>query len=104
MKKFWGKSEVLYRNCKKTREICKMFGEVSKNFENITRNFEENFEEIFWKWGNKNIEPIGPIFHELYPFYEWSHQLVAIFLVEFKFLHDFFINDTKKWEILIYLH
>ncbi len=28
----------------------------------------------------------------------------STFLVEFKFLHDFFIDDTKKWEILTNLY
>ncbi len=32
-----------------------------------------------------------------------TYQFIPIFLVEFKFLHDFFIDDTKKWEILINL-
>ncbi len=32
-----------------------------------------------------------------------TYQLIPIFLVEFKFIHDFFIDDTKKWEILMNL-
>ncbi len=28
-----------------------------------------------------------------------TYQLVPIFLVEFKFLSNFFIDTTKKWEI-----
>ncbi len=30
-----------------------------------------------------------------------TYQFIPIFLVKFKFLHHFFIDDTKKWEILI---
>ncbi len=28
-----------------------------------------------------------------------TYQFTPIFLVEFKFLYDFFIDDTKKWKI-----
>ncbi len=32
-----------------------------------------------------------------------TYQFIPIFLVEFKFLHDFFIDEAKKWEVLINL-
>ncbi len=32
-----------------------------------------------------------------------TNQFVQIFLAELKFLHDFLIDGTKKWEILINL-
>ncbi len=43
------------------------------------------------------------IYHKLYPLLWMIYQFIPIFLVEFKFLHDFFIENTKKWEILINL-
>ncbi len=32
-----------------------------------------------------------------------TYQFIPIFLVEFKFLHDFFFEDTKKWEMVMTL-
>ncbi len=46
---------------------------------------------------------IGPIFLKLYPSLWMTYQFIPIFLVEFKFLHDFFIDDTNLWEILVNL-
>ncbi len=51
------------------------------------------------KWKYRTF--IGPIFHKLYPLSWMVYQFIPVFPAEFKFLHDFFIDDTKKGEIFL---
>ncbi len=95
---FWkpGLGKELLRIAIPLKEQCTVLQSVPSGWTTQHQN-QDKVSIGIRKWKYRIF--IRPTFHKLYPSLRMTYKFIPIFLVEFQFLHDFFINGTKKWKI-----